>query len=370
MQGQSRTEIEKKKKALQKEILNTNKELEQNKQAEKKAKDDIQDIEKSLDRTLSEKRNVEGEVYILSSNLSRKKAMLQSLSMDLKQSRESSRGSLMRLLSSDRYKNWWIDVVMAGSLIEWMDRKENFKMFIENRKRQISVLNSEIEYIETRLQHLQESRVTKEKKIKGIEEQKKLLAGKHASHEALLVELDLEESKLRTRLGEKQKAKQKLDKVLKNLIEAEIAKRAARKKTAPSKASLSFADNKGNMDWPLFGDVIRKFGKQAHPSLKNILIQNNGVDISSIDNQVLAVHAGKVISMQYIPGNHFVVIMQHGQYYTVYSNLDSTEIRTGDNVVRGQAIGKAIQDSDSRHLVHFEIWDGKKNLNPSHWLAK
>ena len=96
------------------------------------------------------------------------------------------------------------------------------------------------------------------------------------------------------------------------------------------------------------------------------MTSNNGIDIQTLEAaDVTAVFAGKVVAVQFIPGSNFLVILQHGSYYTVYSNLDRSYVRKGDNINLKQAIGKI-----SGNTVHFELWQNRSRENPAQWMAK
>ena len=118
------------------------------------------------------------------------------------------------------------------------------------------------------------------------------------------------------------------------------------------------------------GFIARPFGRQKHPTLKNIEITNNGIDIKSTDDApVKAVFDGKVAGVQYIPGHDYTVILQHGNYYTVYSNLSQTNLSKGQEVPAGALIGRVSTNPISGAAeLHFELWREKERLNPASWI--
>lgn len=135
--------------------------------------------------------------------------------------------------------------------------------------------------------------------------------------------------------------------------------------------SQSFQKLRGRLPWPVDGGFIaRAYGKQKHPTLKNIEITNNGIDIrSSEEAPVRSVFEGKVAGVQYIPGHDYTVIIQHGNYYTVYSNLSETNLSKGDVVGAGSLVGKVSTNPISGAAeLHFELWREKERLNPASWI--
>ena len=118
--------------------------------------------------------------------------------------------------------------------------------------------------------------------------------------------------------------------------------------------------------------ITKFFGKQAHPSLRKIEITNNGIDIRTDRNaSVRAVFHGEVVGTQFIPGYNHMLILKHGNFYTVYSNLKDVSVRRGDQVKAKQAIGQVSLDPKTNiSEVHFELWQNKERLNPVNWISK
>jgi murein hydrolase activator len=140
---------------------------------------------------------------------------------------------------------------------------------------------------------------------------------------------------------------------------------------AEDQVSADFRRHRGKLPNPVENGVItRRFGRQKHPTLKNIEITNNGVDIrTSEDAPVQAVFEGKVVGVQYIPGHDYTVILQHGDYYTVYANLSTSSLTKGQIVGEGQTIGRVSTNPISGAAeLHFELWHEKERENPASWL--
>lgn len=137
--------------------------------------------------------------------------------------------------------------------------------------------------------------------------------------------------------------------------------------------SADFRRQRGQLPWPVqSGFVSRGFGRQKHPTLKNIEITNNGIDIRTDENaEVKAVDAGRVAGVQFIPGHNYTVVIQHGDYYTVYSNLADAEVEKGNEVRAKQLLGHVSPNNITGMTeLHFEVWREKERLNPSSWIKK
>lgn len=139
----------------------------------------------------------------------------------------------------------------------------------------------------------------------------------------------------------------------------------------------SFEGNRGKLPWPVEkGTVTEGYGKNPHPTIPGVFTNNNGVDIASPKNaQVRAVFEGEVTSVMNIPGSGKVIIIKHGNYRTVYSNLQSTFVNVGSKVTTKQVIGSLVSSNDgSLSTSHFEIHQviGQtvSSINPSLWLSR
>lgn len=140
-----------------------------------------------------------------------------------------------------------------------------------------------------------------------------------------------------------------------------------------TKLSNDFANNRGSLPWPVQkGTISRRFGRQAHPVLSSISINNNGVDIRTEKGaSVRSVFDGIVIGKKLIPGANYMVLVQHGKFYTVYSNLADVHVKEGQKLKTGEMIGTVASDEDDPYAeVHFEIWQEKTLQDPSAWLKR
>jgi murein hydrolase activator len=141
--------------------------------------------------------------------------------------------------------------------------------------------------------------------------------------------------------------------------------------------NLSFETNKGRLPWPVEkGTITEGYGKHAHPKIPNLFTNNNGVDITTHKNaNIRAVFEGEVTSVLSIPGAGKVVIIKHGNYRTVYSNLKEVYVSSGSKVTTKQAIGALLPaDGEALSVAHFEIHhvaNGQINrINPSLWITR
>jgi septal ring factor EnvC (AmiA/AmiB activator) len=249
---------------------------------------------------------------------------------------------------------------------------------------------------------LQEVKSEKTNLLLAKQDEKKRLDREKQEQVSMLKNLSSNEKKLRGELKKKQAQEQLLSLKIEQLIRKEIesARASGRKRTAgattasvdtrvPSKTekytspsvltntpealrlSNDFESNRGRLPWPVEQGIITgTFGKHPHPAWKDVTVNNNGINISSGRGaKARAIFDGKVI-MVFKVADKFAVLVQHGEYFTVYSNLETVTVANGDRVVSKQSVGTITDsDGDGRSEVHLEIWKGSVKMNPEPWLA-
>ncbi|MDD3742571.1 MAG: M23 family metallopeptidase, partial [Lentimicrobiaceae bacterium] len=111
--------------------------------------------------------------------------------------------------------------------------------------------------------------------------------------------------------------------------------------------------------------------EHAHPVLRGIKTKNNGIDIATEKGSIArAIFDGQVTSTMTLPNYNNVVIVRHGEFLTVYSNLEQIFVKKGDKVSVKQKIGIISTDDNGRTLMHFELWKGKNLQNPENWIMR
>lgn len=307
---------------------------------------------------------------------------------------------MMYIFSSSNY----FEAVKRTSYLKRLSeiQQKQFKVILQNEK----TIHKEISTIKQEKDHKKELLEEKIVEKKQIEKDK-------STKQLALEKLRKDESSLMAELKEQERQKAELKRRIKLAIEKEIADAEAKaKKEAEKKASLAsksttstsptktttatpakevaftdtkenialgknFESNRGKLPWPVAkGSITENYGKNAHPTLPNVYTNNNGIDIGAPKNaQVRAVFDGEVTSVLNIPGAGKVVIIKHGAYRTVYSNLQEAYVSVGDKVGSKQSIGSLLADEEGNlSTSHFEIHqvvEGTvQRINPTLWLAQ
>lgn len=152
------------------------------------------------------------------------------------------------------------------------------------------------------------------------------------------------------------------------------AKKAAEDKVmkdygATTTSGSNFADNRGNMPFPVRGQITHRFGRQPHPVFKNIQEENSGIKISVPAGSVAkSVFPGVVTKILYVGGSKTVMV-RHGSYFTIYSNLSSVSVSQNQQVSTGTPIGQVGLDLDGTYTLEFQIWNGNSPVDPLGWIS-
>ncbi|NNF02308.1 MAG: peptidoglycan DD-metalloendopeptidase family protein [Bacteroidia bacterium] len=265
-----------------------------------------------------------------------------------------------------------------------LKRIKYLKQFSDHRIDQVKKITEKKVLLEETKKE-QEKTLAEKQELRDSElEAQELLRKDKLEQDKLIAQLSEKEKELKSDLKEKEKAKKKLDNAIAAIIKKEIeaARKAANVKKGdrpgvfaltPEAIALSnnFASNKGALPWPVErGIVVSTFGNRPHPVLKGIVTTNNGVDIKTErGSEVRAVFKGTVSGTISIPGANKAVIVRHGEYLSVYTNLIDVFVQKGDVVELKQAIGLLGADNDDNAEIHLEIWKGSEKLDPEQWLA-
>lgn len=356
---------------------------------------------------------LEQEIEITDLSVSRAREVVFALEADVeilkKEYAEMARKAYRLKLTN----NSLLFVLSADSFNEGFRRWNYLKQYDEYRQKQAVLIEGTQTTLSRKAVQLQERKSKKELLLKNELSQKNILTQELSTSDQLLARLRTDEVRVESELDKKKSAHNKLNQSISKIISSEIARQQKEVEkevvkpvepartpspnpnlnspaepkinTAPSIAKTSkpntnlrnlssnFNSNQGKLPPPVEnGIVVQKFGNQPHPTLKNVRINNNGIDIQTEKNaNINAVFDGEVLGLKFIPGNNYMVILQHGEYFTVYSNLEEVFLRRGDKVKTGEVIGKVALDKISGNFeVHFEVWKNKELMNPSKWITR
>lgn len=258
-------------------------------------------------------------------------------------------------------------------------RYKYLQQFSEYSRKQGKSIEAKKDSLAVKISEL--NKVKKEKQIlltQKTEENNKLTEEK--SQQAELVDsLKQKEKQLKDELQKQKKYAEKLQKEIQKIIEeqAKLAKKtnnsSGKYDLTPEDKSLSqsFGNNKGKLPWPTkTGFISENFGEHPHPVLKHVTVRNDGISITTDSkSECRSIFKGEVTHILSMPGLNNVVIIRHGEFFSVYSNLASVDVKKGDEVQSKDKIGIVYTDNSQDHTVlKFQLWKGSTKLNPAQWL--
>ncbi|MCB0532996.1 MAG: peptidoglycan DD-metalloendopeptidase family protein [Lewinellaceae bacterium] len=402
--GQNKRDLENKRKNLIREIELADKMLKKTTQSKAAALDRYVALQKQIERRESLINTIGAEIAESQNAIDRTADVIESLTLDIQKMRADYGKMVRNAFRRKTLSNPLLYILSASSLNQAFRRWLFLRKYDRFRKTQAEAILATQSMLANKITVLEESRKKQEELLAALQGQKTVLSTELVDKEKLLTTLKKDESRIRSELQQKQAAHEALNQAIERIIQAEISRKveeARRPRTNPSATApatpstpvaaesgtasdsdadipddsqtQSFRQNQGRLPWPVQDGVIsRGFGRQKHPTIKNIEITNNGVDIRTNDaSAVRAVYDGKVAGVQFIPGHDYTVILQHGNYYTVYSNLSETALSKGDRIAAGQTLGRVSTNPISGTTeLHFELWYQKKRLNPASWIKK
>ena len=246
-----------------------------------------------------------------------------------------------------------------------------YSKFRKNQIIEINKVYEELEYQENNLSNVNK----KQKKLLADElsENNKLQKLKGRQRK-IIFDLNKKQRNLRKEIAERKVALENLDKLIRDIIRRE---KEALVKNGDDELNLleiteGFEANIGKFEWPVkSGFISNKFGEHPHPIIKNIKVKNDGIDIqTSKSSQVHAIYDGKVSTVAFIPGMNNVVIINHGDYYTLYAKLKNLKVQKGDIISEKQVIADLVTNNDGITQLQFQIWKNNIKLNPENWIIK
>jgi septal ring factor EnvC (AmiA/AmiB activator) len=266
----------------------------------------------------------------------------------------------------------------SRSVNQFYIRNEYLQRFTNQRKRDAERILTKKRQVEEAEAHM-ERQLSEERRLiaeKGAEEDR--LASLAADRRETLAKIRRDKSLIEQQLRRQMKAAQDMEAMIARLIEADrIRREHAEADTKlprlpqPPAVDGQFEQKRGRLRWPVLeGSIVSRFGPQRHPTLRTVT-QNTGVDIAvQSGSEVIAVAAGEVAMITWLPSYGNLVILNHANgYRTVYAHLGEIEVEKGQIVHEGETLGRS-GDSLEGPRLHFEVWKERDKQNPEAWLSK
>ncbi len=379
--SQSRSDLEKRKKENEKEISYTNEliaKTEKNKTASYNKLLLINSKIKSREKVIGD---INSEISLIDGNIKVQQELIDELNNDY----EKLKSEYARVISF-YYKNRSnydriMFILASESVNTAFNRIKHLQQYSEYRTSQArQIVETKIE-IEKQLAQLDSMKSEKKLLLREQMTETNELKKEKSDQNKIIQKLEKEKVELKKKLDKQIKLASELQHAIEKVIAEELAKANSKKKSpnvfqlTPEEQKLAntFASNKKKLPWPTERGVITGFfGENPHPVLKGVFVRNDGIDISTTEGSYIrSIFDGTVTRVFVIPGAHTTVIIRHGNYLSVYSNLSEVFVKQGDKVSTKQMIGKIYTDKEEegKSVLQFQIWKENQKLNPQEWLA-
>ena len=367
------------------------------KKKNEKTEKEIAYLNKLLETARKDKSSTIQKVSIINQKIHKGKEMIQSLMNEVnyldgqikknesvKYGLESDKQRMLEFYSKMVYETWkkrnesdkLIYIFSSSSFAQAYARYKYFEQVQDYSKRQIQLIEQTNDSLTAINRELSKLIILKSETQSKITSQNNQLIREQNEANTYIADLKKKEKELLRKLNIEIKNRERFKKELEKLIAAQAKKSGSKNSTyklTPEEKLISddFAKNRGKLPWPVEqGFVSEKFGVNVHPVFKQVKLNNAGITITTSRNaDVRAVFKGVVTEIMFIPGDNNVVIVRHGNYLTVYSNLVEIFIKKGDTVNVKQKIGKLAVSSGNNSTLNFQVWRDKDNLDPQLWLT-
>ncbi len=349
------------------------------------------------------------EIRLINNQIASHNKTIQNLREQLAKLREDYESMIMFAFRNRNAYNKMMFIFASKDFNQAFKRVKYLQQFNESRKHRAQEIEETQKAIALKVAQLEASKKEQATLLADQQEERNVIAKEQGAESKVLQALTQQEKQFKQELQKKQQEDERLARAIRTAIQREIEeqrrleeearqaalaleaqrtgktvkeieaeKPAVRKSDsevlantpAAAKLSADFAGNRGRLPWPVQqGFITQGFGR--HTIGRNVTVQNDGINIRTNNSApVLAIFDGTVHTVLNMQGN-ISIIVQHGKYFSVYTNLSNPVVKRGQTIQRGQTLGAALVDpNDGTSEVHLEIWEGSAPINPEPWLAK
>jgi len=358
-----------------KKIIESEKILGQTKNKKMATLGQLRSLENQIHSRQKLLNTLEEEADLITNEILELESIISDIDLYLKSMKDEYAAMIYKSYKSKNGYNFISFLFASNSFTQFYMRLKYMEQYSEARKRQSDQI------AETKKELIAQQKVEEQRKsdlrlvIKSKSAESNRLISLKKGKTKLIAQLTKNESSLRKEMTARKQSIKKLDDLIASLIKIELEtekKISSGQKERAKELTGKFEDQMRKLSWPVnTGFISLRFGLQRDPILKNVSINNTGIDIQTQrDENVAVVFEGEVRVKAFVPGQNNVVIIKHGNYYTVYSKLKSVEVKQGQVLQTGDLIGKVHTNNAGITQFHFEVWRDKKKLDPERWLKQ
>lgn len=412
----TRQGVRQQKQQTERQIAETNRKIKENNASISRRLNQLNLLTAQMSDTRRDIKRLQASVDSIGRESRRLEDSLQAMQQHLELIRGRYKAAVRRAHANRSSMNDMSFIFSAESFTQGYRRYRYIQEYSRWRERKTAEISSTMAEIDSARSSLEIMKQERREHIARLETERRTLASRRDSTSAIVASLKKEGKSLNRLLEQKRQEARKLDAELERLIAEEQRKAAeeaerrrreeqakAQKSTDKSKSeskpakkgdkstakppsqpkagetmpqlSGPFLANKGKLPMPVHGryTIVSRFGRHKHPELKYVEVDNSGIDIEvAHGTKAHAVFGGRISAIFRQPGYDNIIMIRHGEYLTIYANIASIDVKTGDNVKAGQPLGTISADSNdnNRSILHFEIRREKQKLDPEQWLRQ
>jgi septal ring factor EnvC (AmiA/AmiB activator) len=369
--AQNVQELQKQQKVLQKQLQETKEMLKQTKKDETATENKLNLLNEDINTRKELIVNIQDEITALDGEMTLLTQERDSLQVKLEEAKADYAKLIRETHYADMQQSPLLFLFSAKNFQQLIRRVQYMRQFAQYRKEQVNLILSLQAEIDDQNMQLSERKQTQSDALQLQEHEQEILTADQRKHESMLKELKKKEKDL---IAKQKKQQKKVDELNKQIDEL-IAKQVKNSKLTKEQQLIAggFEANKGRLPWPIEkGFISGHFGKHQHPIHANVTINNKGIYLQTVSGaKARAVYEGEVTWCAQMNGS-YAVIIQHGNYRSVYSQLKSICVKQGDKVQAKQVIGEIMTNTseDNKTELYFQIYKDRTIVNPSEWLAK
>lgn len=383
--GQSRSDLEARRQQLLREIEATETEIAKTKRNREATLDRYLTLKSQIQKRQALISTLRQEIDFANSSIKRTEEVLLALERDIDRLKEEYAHTIRMAYRHKLSNSMLLFLFSADSFNEAFQRWQYIRQYDRFRKKQARNIIETQTMLERKSQQLALRKQEKEALLASQEQQASKLSTELKDKNRMLKELKTSESRLLAELNEQQEAHEQLNQQIEDIIVAEMSRkrREARTNASPSGGSSSarervaaerrlsseFSGNKGRLPWPVrSGRISKSFGKVIELEDTGLKLPNNGIEIATDRGaKVYPVFKGEVTHITFVPVYRNAILVNHGDFFTLYYRVEDVLVKEGEQVGPDKAIGRLAGDGE---ILHFEVWKGTRKLNPAHWIVK
>lgn len=378
--SQSIDELQKKKQKAEKEIEYTTKLLNEVQKNQKLSLNRVQLLNKQIEQRNAVISTINDEISVYQQFIDNNNLAIRMMNADMKAIKKEY-AELIR--SAYRNRNAYDQILFllsAENANQAYRRWLYMKRYTAYRESQAEIINAIQLALDQKSEKLEQQKLIKLQLVTDTKVEARQLSQEKTQKSSEIQKLQKEQQTLRKKLQQQREIEQRLENEIQKIIEEEARKSKAAGtrgfSLTPEQKLVgeSFVQNKKKLPWPVERGVITEhFGINQHPVLANVQTRNNGISIATeAGAKARAVFNGEVSRVFGITGGNSAVIIRHGKYLSVYSNLREVTVKKGDKVTTKQTIGTVYTDTDddNKSILKFQIWLENQKLNPEEWIGR